>query len=251
VLQSARSELSRVTRNTPSSRVRAHFLHASTSVRPNRVAAVVRVRAQRVLQTKHVAAASSANSDIRWSTSCRSAADPPPKGHHGTDGPHTSPADDRRTRGWPRSSQRSLGTVTFTDRSFACGTALGEARNGETVPALFLGPVPPSLVCIASRSGRRRHAVRDGVSRSGTGAIGGIWCGARHRIGRSSARSRRRRRNHAISRRPEPTAPFGALHLALSRRRIPSEQRCAGAPELHGTSMTHDKRETPTACDKG
>jgi hypothetical protein len=35
-------------------------------------------------------------------------------------------------------------SVTFTDRSFACGTALGEARHGEIVPAVFLAPVPPS-----------------------------------------------------------------------------------------------------------
>jgi hypothetical protein len=35
-------------------------------------------------------------------------------------------------------------SVTFTDRSFACGTALGEARHGETVPAVFMGPVPLS-----------------------------------------------------------------------------------------------------------
>jgi hypothetical protein len=35
-------------------------------------------------------------------------------------------------------------SVTFTDRSFACGTALGEARHGETMPAVLFGSKPPS-----------------------------------------------------------------------------------------------------------
>ncbi len=34
-------------------------------------------------------------------------------------------------------------SVTFTDRSYACGTAWGEARRGETMPAIFFGPEPP------------------------------------------------------------------------------------------------------------
>ena len=29
-------------------------------------------------------------------------------------------------------------SVTFTDRSFACGTAWGEARHGETLPAVIV-----------------------------------------------------------------------------------------------------------------
>ena len=36
-------------------------------------------------------------------------------------------------------------SVTFTDRSFACGTALGEARHGETMPAVLFGSKPPRL----------------------------------------------------------------------------------------------------------
>jgi len=35
-------------------------------------------------------------------------------------------------------------SVTFTDRSFACGTALGEARHGEVMPAVIFGSTPPS-----------------------------------------------------------------------------------------------------------
>jgi hypothetical protein len=39
-------------------------------------------------------------------------------------------------------------SVTFTDRSFACGTAVGEARHRETVPAVIVGlprHLPPGL----------------------------------------------------------------------------------------------------------
>ena len=34
-------------------------------------------------------------------------------------------------------------SVAFTDRSYACGTAFGEARQGEVVPALLVGSKPP------------------------------------------------------------------------------------------------------------
>src|SRR5258705_8907665 len=34
-------------------------------------------------------------------------------------------------------------SVTFTDRSYACGTALGEARHGEVLPAVLVGSKPP------------------------------------------------------------------------------------------------------------
>ena len=37
-------------------------------------------------------------------------------------------------------------SVTFTDRSFACGTAWGEARHGETLPAILVAAAskPPT-----------------------------------------------------------------------------------------------------------
>jgi hypothetical protein len=34
-------------------------------------------------------------------------------------------------------------SATFTDRSFACGTAFGEARHGEVLPAVLVGSKPP------------------------------------------------------------------------------------------------------------
>jgi len=54
-------------------------------------------------------------------------------------------------------------SVTFTDRSFACGTALGEARHGEVMPAVIFGSTPPSPWTLAAR--RIRVRVKGGGPR--------------------------------------------------------------------------------------
>jgi hypothetical protein len=66
-------------------------------------------------------------------------------------------------------------SVTFTDRSFACGTAFGEARHGEVNPALVVErPLSPGLHEITLGPGTRFVTLCRGQARARLVESGGV-----------------------------------------------------------------------------